>query len=40
MARFNFKHGKKHTRIYDIWVLMRQRCNNKNHPNYDRYGGR
>lgn len=25
---------------YNIWVCMRQRCNNKNNPAYHRYGGR
>lgn len=28
------------TRFYRIWVAMRQRCNNPNNDNYDRYGGR
>lgn len=36
----NFKHGKSATRLYNIWDGMKQRCNNKNHPNYKRYGGR
>ena len=25
---------------YLAWVNMRQRCNNPNHPEYERYGGR
>lgn len=25
---------------YNAWVAMRQRCNNPNHPEYVRYGGR
>jgi hypothetical protein len=25
---------------YPIWLAMRQRCNNPNHPKYHRYGGR
>lgn len=32
--------GKKATRLYRIWVNMRARCRNKNHPDYARYGGR
>lgn len=26
--------------IYSVWVNMRQRCNNKNRPDYKFYGGR
>ena len=26
--------------IYDLWVAMRQRCRNPNHPSYHNYGGR
>lgn len=33
-------HGKRYTRIYEIWKSMRQRCNNPNKSNYERYGGR
>ena len=29
-----------HTRSYDCWVNMRQRCNNPEHPHYHHYGGR
>lgn len=32
-------HGKRYTRIYEIWRSMRQRCNNPNKSNYERYGG-
>ncbi len=34
------KHGKKNTRLYHIWKLIKQRCNNKNNPAYKNYGGR
>ena len=36
----NYRHGKRHTRIYNIWRSMRQRCNNPNANRYYRYGGR
>jgi hypothetical protein len=40
----NIKHGlssrtKKHY-LYDMWLGMKQRCNNPNHQGYFRYGGR
>jgi len=38
----NTVHGlaKKNRRLYNIWCRMRQRCNNSNSSDYDRYGGR
>lgn len=33
-------HGKRHTRLYEIWRSMKQRCLNPNKSNYERYGGR
>jgi hypothetical protein len=33
-------HGKRKDPIYYVWRSMKQRCLNKNHKNYDRYGGR
>lgn len=36
----NYKHGKRHTRIYDIWRSMRQRCYNPNTNRYKNYGGK
>lgn len=33
-------HGKRHTRLYHIWLDMRQRCSNPNRSNYSYYGGR
>ena len=33
-------HGLSKTKLYKIWVAMRQRCENPNDPNFDRYGGR
>lgn len=37
----NTKHGESHkTRLYNVWVGMRQRCNDPNHKSYANYGGR
>jgi hypothetical protein len=40
----NTKHGHarrgKHTREYDRWVCLRQRCKNPNNKSYPNYGGR
>lgn len=32
-------HKKTHSPVYLTWTGMRQRCNNKNHTFYPRYGG-
>ena len=32
-------HGLRNTRMYHIWVDMKQRCYNPNHEAYGRYGG-
>lgn len=39
---WNYKktHWMSQTRIYTIFIWLLQRCNNKNNPSYDRYGGR
>lgn len=34
------KHGRSGTRMYKIWTDMKKRCDNTNHVNYVRYGGR
>lgn len=34
------KHGMRGTRIYNIWVSIKQRTNNTNAKDYPRYGGR
>lgn len=33
-------HGEAHTRLYNIWHNMKQRCKNPQTPEYVRYGGR
>lgn len=34
------KHGGKHSRLYNIWCSMKQRCYDEHCKNYKRYGGR
>lgn len=34
------KHVLSRTPVYRSWENMKARCNNKNHPKYERYGGR
>ena len=34
------KHGKKNTRLYEVWRGMKKRCSNKNHFAYKYYGAR
>lgn len=41
ISQVNKSHGKSHkSRLYNVWVGMRQRCNDKNHKSYHNYGGR
>ena len=36
----NYKHGLRHTVIYDTWRHIRRRCNYPNDKAYKNYGGR
>lgn len=36
----NFKHGKRHTRLYTVWYCMKQKCYNSNRKDYLYYGMR
>lgn len=36
----NYKHGKSHTRLYNIWQGMLNRCRNPSVKRYNCYGGR
>lgn len=40
VTQFLTRHGETHTRLYDIWVGMRQRCSDSKNIGYHRYGGR
>jgi len=33
-------HGETESRLFTIWINMKQRCENPNVPHYKRYGGR
>lgn len=33
-------HGMRHTKIYHVWLDMKQRCQNPNNSRYANYGGR
>lgn len=35
-----YKHGLPRDSLYNVWVGMRNRCNNSNHDAYSQYGGR
>ena len=35
-----YRHGLSHHRLATIWKMMKQRCDNKKHTAYSRYGGR
>ena len=36
----NLKHGETGTRLHNVWIMMKQRCNNPKAGEYHRYGGR
>lgn len=36
----NYKHGLKKTRLYRIWLQMKNRCNNPNTARFKDYGAR
>ena len=36
----NIRHGEAGTRLYEIWNMMRQRCNNPKNSAYKWYGGK
>lgn len=33
-------HGLSQTRLYSVWLSMKDRCFNEKHPRFHRYGGR
>lgn len=36
----NITHGEAHSRLYEVWATMKQRCTNKASAKYQYYGGR
>lgn len=41
ISEVNKKHNKSHkSRLYNVWLGMRQRCNDQNHKSFVNYGGR
>ena len=36
----NFKHGKRRTRLYRIWMAIKNRCYNSNQVNWSWYGAK
>jgi len=40
MKEIHTTHGKSYTRLFNIWIGMRQRCRDTALPEYPRYGGR
>jgi len=36
----NYKHDGKGTKLYHVWLDMKQRCSNINNKRYKNYGGR
>ena len=39
-ARKPRTHGESRTRLYSIWLSMKNRCSNRNDAHYKKYGGR
>lgn len=40
LIKRNTKHGRRHERLYGVWLGMKERCYNPNHNRYQNYGGR
>lgn len=40
LPKINTIHKKTKTRLHNIWIGMKNRCNNKNNQAYNYYGGR
>ena len=39
-AKSNITHNMSNSRLYEIWIGMKGRCNNSNNKSYPNYGGR
>lgn len=40
LKNIRFKHGMSGTKIHNLWMSMIQRCEDKRHKNFPRWGGR
>lgn len=40
LGKRNAKHGKTHSRLYGVWLGMKERCYNPNSNRYQNYGDR
>ena len=40
LIKYSTKHNQRHTRIYELWKAMKNRCYNSNISCYKNYGGR
>lgn len=40
LIRRNTTHNQRHTKLYEVWKTMKQRCSNPNNKGYKNYGGR
>jgi hypothetical protein len=40
ISKNNTTHGCSNTKLYNIWIAFRKRCNNPNDPAFRNYGGR
>ena len=38
--QYNTSHRRAGTRLYKVWIAMKERCENPRDSSYDRYGGR
>lgn len=40
LMKRNYRHGMRYTRIYHVWLSMKDRCNNPRSSKYKYYGAR
>jgi hypothetical protein len=39
-GKFQKKHGQSKSKLYHVWLSMRERCSNENHKSYKHYGAK
>lgn len=40
VAQTHTKHGERHSKLYAVWIAMKDRCDNPNNKDYHDYGAR